>query len=99
MPAPNPSPLRLCVMQGDGIGPEITAATLEVLRAAGERWQIDFAFEDVKVLRHGLDRDREGLGELADGRLAGREPFEDRPPRRIPQRGEGRAQLINHMVE
>ncbi len=30
----NTSPIRLCVMQGDGIGPEITAATLDVLRAA-----------------------------------------------------------------
>jgi len=36
-------------MQGDGIGPEITAATLGVLRAAGKRWQIAFAFEDVPV--------------------------------------------------
>src|SRR5947199_3728904 len=42
-------PLRLCVMQGDGIGPEITAATLDVLRAAGARWQIAFAFDEVKV--------------------------------------------------
>ncbi|MEA2874954.1 MAG: 3-isopropylmalate dehydrogenase [Hyphomicrobiales bacterium] len=36
-------------MQGDGIGPEITAATLDVLRAAGKRWQIEFAFEDVPI--------------------------------------------------
>jgi 3-isopropylmalate dehydrogenase len=36
-------------MQGDGIGPEITAATLKVLRAAGARWQIEFAFEEVEV--------------------------------------------------
>ena len=49
MPSPNTSPLRLCVMQGDGIGPEITAVTLDVLRAAGKRWQIAFAFEDVPV--------------------------------------------------
>src|SRR5437868_382121 len=49
MPAPTTSPLRLCVMQGDGIGPEITAATLDVLRAAGARWQIAFAFEEVEV--------------------------------------------------
>ena len=34
MSASNTSPIRLCVMQGDGIGPEITAATLDVLRAA-----------------------------------------------------------------
>jgi hypothetical protein len=28
------SPIRLCVTDGDGISPEITAATLGVLRAA-----------------------------------------------------------------
>jgi 3-isopropylmalate dehydrogenase len=36
-------------MQGDGIGPEITAATLEVLRAAAHRWQIEFALNEVPV--------------------------------------------------
>jgi 3-isopropylmalate dehydrogenase len=36
-------------MQGDGIGPEITAATLDVLRTAGQRWQLEFAFEDVPI--------------------------------------------------
>src|SRR5258708_25759127 len=45
----NPSPIRLCVMHGDGIGPEITTATLSVLRAAAKLWQIEFAFEDVEV--------------------------------------------------
>jgi len=49
MPLPNTVPIRLCVMQGDGIGPEITAATLDVLRAAGARWLIEFAFDEVKV--------------------------------------------------
>ena len=43
------SPIRLCVMQGDGIGPDITSATLEVLREAGKLWQIEFAFEHVPV--------------------------------------------------
>jgi isocitrate/isopropylmalate dehydrogenase len=41
--------IRLCVMQGDGIGPEITAATLDVLRAAAAKWQIEFAFDEVEV--------------------------------------------------
>jgi len=45
----NTAPIRLCVMQGDGIGPEITTATLGVLRAAAKFWQIEFAFEDVAV--------------------------------------------------
>ena len=57
------------------------------------------ALEDAKVLGDGLNRNRKRLREFVDGRLAGGEPLEDRPPRRIPQRGEGRAQLVNHMVE
>jgi len=49
MPLPNTSPLRLCVMPGDGIGPEITAATLAVLREADRLLQIGFAFEETSV--------------------------------------------------
>ena len=49
MPSSNNSPIRLCVMPGDGIGPEITAATLDVLRAAAKLWQIEFAFEEAPV--------------------------------------------------
>ena len=45
----NTSPLRLCVMHGDGIGPEITAATLGVLRAAAATWGFECAFEEVEV--------------------------------------------------
>jgi len=55
MPFANTSPIRLAVMQGDGIGPEITAATLDVLNAAATLWQIEFVFQDVPV----------GLGALA----------------------------------
>ena len=47
MPSPNTSPIRLCVLNGDGISPEITAATLGVLRAAAGIWQIEFAFDEV----------------------------------------------------
>jgi 3-isopropylmalate dehydrogenase len=49
MPSPNTSFIRLCVMQGDGIGPEITAATLEVLNMAARKWGLNFAFDIVKV--------------------------------------------------
>ncbi len=49
MPLPNTTPIRLCVMQGDGIGPEITAATLGVLRAAAKRWQIELTFDEARV--------------------------------------------------
>ena len=39
---------HLVVMQGDGIGPEITAATLAVLRAADARLALGFAFEEAR---------------------------------------------------
>src|SRR4051812_12755799 len=87
MPHPTTSPLRLCVMQGDGIGPEITAATLDVLRAAGTRWQIAFAFEEVKV---GLEPLRERgttfpesafeAAKAADGVILGPVSHNDYPP-------------------
>jgi isocitrate/isopropylmalate dehydrogenase len=37
--------LRILVLPGDGIGPEITAATLEVLRAADEAFGLGLKFE------------------------------------------------------
>jgi 3-isopropylmalate dehydrogenase len=33
--------MRIVVLGGDGIGPEITAATLNVSRAASERFQLN----------------------------------------------------------
>jgi len=37
--------VNLLVLEGDGIGPEITAATLAVLRAAAQRFGLTLAFE------------------------------------------------------
>ncbi len=45
----NTSPIRLCVLNGDGISPEISAATMHVLRAAAARWQIEFVFDELEV--------------------------------------------------
>jgi isocitrate/isopropylmalate dehydrogenase len=45
----NTSPIRLCVLNGDGISPEISAATMRVLRAAAAKWQIEFVFDEVEV--------------------------------------------------
>jgi 3-isopropylmalate dehydrogenase len=42
-------PLRLLVMAGDGIGPEIVAATLEVLRAIDRRLDLGLAFETTPI--------------------------------------------------
>jgi 3-isopropylmalate dehydrogenase len=38
--------MQLLVLAGDGIGPEITAATLTVLRAAAARFHLDLALEE-----------------------------------------------------
>jgi len=41
--------VRLVVMAGDGIGPEITAATLHVLRALDRRLGLGIGFEEVPI--------------------------------------------------
>src|SRR5437764_1254609 len=56
------SPIRIVVMEGDGIGPEITAATVVVLRAAARVFNLALSFEPVLI---GLDALR------ADGVRAG----------------------------
>src|SRR5438067_13472686 len=83
----NTSPLRLCVMQGDGIGPEITAATLDVLRAAGARWEIEFAFDEMKVGLEALKTEGTTFSEAsfatakaADGVILGPVSHNDYPP-------------------
>src|SRR5688572_5772643 len=38
--------MKLLVLPGDGIGPEITRATLAVLQAAGRRHKLDLSFEE-----------------------------------------------------
>src|SRR5450830_328140 len=41
--------LRILVLQGDGIGPEITAATVHVLRAADAKFALGMAFETADI--------------------------------------------------
>lgn len=41
--------LRILVLEGDGIGPEITAATLEVLKAADKKFGIKFEFSKADI--------------------------------------------------
>jgi 3-isopropylmalate dehydrogenase len=48
------SAIRLAVMAGDGIGPEITAATLTVLAAADRAFGLALAFEDAPIGLVGL---------------------------------------------
>jgi isocitrate/isopropylmalate dehydrogenase len=45
----NDRSLRILVLEGDGIGPEIIAATLQVLQAAGRAFGLEFAFESAAV--------------------------------------------------
>jgi len=40
---------RLVVMEGDGIGPEISAATIAVLREAGRIFQLEFSFTTATI--------------------------------------------------
>jgi len=37
--------MRIVVLPGDGIGPEITAATLQVLKLVSERFKLGLAYE------------------------------------------------------
>ena len=41
--------MKLLVLHGDGIGPEITRATLGVLQAAGRRYELDLSLEERDV--------------------------------------------------
>jgi hypothetical protein len=40
---------RICVLPGDGIGPEISAVAVDVLQAAGEAEGVDFLFETALI--------------------------------------------------
>ena len=41
--------MHLLILPGDGIGPEITAATLAVLKAADARFALGLQFEEAPV--------------------------------------------------
>src|SRR5690606_31007925 len=43
------APLNILVLEGDGVGPEIVAATLAVLRAAGDTFGIGIAFDSAAI--------------------------------------------------
>jgi isocitrate/isopropylmalate dehydrogenase len=80
--------LRILVLEGDGIGPEITAATLQVLRAADARFALGIAFENAAI---GWAAHRAGgttfpdsveeQARAADGVLLGPVSHNDYPPR------------------
>ena len=83
----NTSPLRLCVMPGDGIGPEITAATLGVLREADRLLQLGLVFEEATIGHAALKRDGTTFPEAAfaaaqgaDGIILGPVSHNEYPP-------------------
>src|ERR1041384_6511152 len=87
MPSTNTSPLRLAVLNGDGISPEITAATLAVLRAAAAKLQFECSFDEVEVglsaLReHGTTFPENAFeaAKAADGVILGPVSHNDYPP-------------------
>ncbi len=48
-PASDAAPIRLLVLPGDGIGPEISAATVAVVREAGRLLDLPFAFGEAEI--------------------------------------------------
>src|ERR1051325_10828104 len=87
MPPPNTSPIRLCVLNGDGISPEIVAATLAVLRAAAAKWQFECTFDEVEVGLKPLaavgttfPESAFAAAEAADGVILGPVSHNDYPP-------------------
>src|SRR6185436_18425673 len=55
------------------------------------------AFEDFEVLGHRREAHVVGLGQFADGRIAGAEPCEDAPPCRIRECGQGLREPVWHL--
>jgi 3-isopropylmalate dehydrogenase len=81
------SAIRLVVMPGDGIGPEITAATLAVLGAADRTFGLNLAFEEVtiglaalKASGTTLSDDAFARAKAADGVILGPVSHHDYPP-------------------
>ena len=80
--------LRLLVLEGDGIGPEITAATLAVLRAADAKFALGLTFETAAIgwAAHKANGTTfpdsvETKAKAADGVLLGPVSHNDYPPR------------------
>jgi 3-isopropylmalate dehydrogenase len=80
--------LRLLVLEGDGIGPEITAATLEVLRAVDKKFGLSFEFSkaDIGWVAHKASGTTfpdavEAAAKASDGVLLGPVSHNDYPPR------------------
>src|SRR5215471_1087309 len=81
------SAIRLVVMPGDGIGPEITEATLAVLSAADRVYGVKFAFQQVPIGHLALKTQGTTLpdssfepAKVADGVILGPVSHNEYPP-------------------
>ncbi len=84
----NIKPLRLLVLDGDGIGPEICAATVAVLEAANQRFGLGLVFEHAPIGFTALaasgttfPADTWARAQAADGIVLGPVSHNDYPPR------------------
>jgi len=81
--------MRIIVMPGDGIGPEITDATIEVLKVASDRYKLGLKFEQHDVgfaslkgaSKATITPDLIELCRAADGMVLGPVSHSDYPPR------------------
>ena len=95
------APVRIVVMEGDGIGPEITAATLEVLGAAARVFALDLSFHAVTV---GFAALRAHGSTLPDAAADSGERGRRRDPRpglaqRLSAGGAGRSQPVGRIAK
>jgi isocitrate/isopropylmalate dehydrogenase len=81
------APVSIVVMEGDGIGPEITAATLEVLRAAERMFELGLSFTSASIGLTSLRAQGTTLpdaavaaAKAADGVILGPVSHNDYPP-------------------
>ena len=63
MMASSSAPVSIVVMEGDGIGPEITAATMSVLHAADRAFGLALSFAPIAIGLAALHREGKTLSE------------------------------------
>jgi len=64
--------VRICLLPGDGIGPEITREAVKVLRAVGDRWGVEFELREALLGGIAIDETGSALPDetLAEARAA-----------------------------
>src|SRR5260370_30336925 len=85
--APSSAPVRIVVMEGDGIGPEIPAATMNVLAAADRAFGLALSFTPIAIGLAALRSEGKTLSERAveaarnaDGVILGPVSHNEYPP-------------------